>query len=1644
MAIVDDGEILEIEVVYDSSGRNRNTSPATVLVDPRRQEISGRDEEYGITIMQEKRSAKKTPSPYSATGTAAIIKSPSSTTSENESFYTPRPSPCPSLDTTDDTAQPPRSTTNAVNERSNAIDPSSMSTPELKKECQSLGIDTTNFLEKSELINALINARKELKTVSVVDADAKLTQQNKRSNEEGSSNDDDDESTKIVFDEQSNTNNNNSEISRRLVEYFVVVSSVPKKVMGGNGVTLTNSDVLLSSVTNADQGKNNNIPSPLRRNQSSQVAAARMDIRRAHLGRFHSEGMGVNGSISSSNGRGGGGASAAAASFKNLEKKLENMKLDKTLTKLKKTMANSRPLTPTSMIKGDNKKRRGVEDQKNHQQQPFDEVNESFSSEGSSVSMDVVNNVNVEGGSTFQPSFIVPASPPPPIPPISSAGSEEKSTTPRIAPLPERKTASSAQGGGGLSENIRLDNDDTLNQQQHGNNNNDGSSLSNCILEPIITAQYPPVDHINQPLNPMITKFCYPQGDVIVPSRTYKMPTVHHFVLTDSRGGKMYGTCLTAYEEYKHRRIEIDIGDSTISTGGDTIKTPTRRKITKDDNNGDCGYVELSANGSPDAKPTRRTTEHTYYAPRVLCLLSTWPYLSAFRTYLTQLYRLATTTNIMVAPLERYILNICSEVPAPPPGSFRVNLSILNTKIGFWSPPADQPIPYVSLPYGILFECLDIGNVLFVWYTLACERKVLLVSSQLSLLTVCAEILCSMLFPLRWSHLYIPCLPRFLTPMLDAPMPYLIGISREVFPSAVADISDDTVVVDLDRNVITMGATTPELPIIPQRRKIKLEETLEKYSGEVFWNARGLKTSQIQEARQSGDKELLDKLLCKADTVWDEKIHSMDDAFEHAPSPHSIDLMYMDGASSPGPSKWDAVQEAFLRFYVSMLKDYRKFMPSSSQTNSRSSWRSLGSVETAQFQSTEFVNSQLPDYQPFLEELIGTQQFDDFVTRRMYNACKAPDVTFFDQSIDAKRNRSKLNLKKVRTNFLHSANAHRNLKQIDAIPPNKANLPPRSASDVYYDMKKGSYTYPTWPESFNQSLFCTPRPIPKIITAEFDRRSALTAMLADHGTSSTATRRVAGSNNLSPETTAFVLFFVTFSCTIGKEWSQLVQRNANALDDSLDTGSIDSSKSGRPWKPKVNPPWMDGETFHSLHSTFHPPSKLDPPESGETVHEDTIPDDICDPDCINLCNSFGNALDPLSFPDNPWTRSSEENNVPVQQLGTARPNIEELGAVIEKARAIAKAQIDFGVNTLIMMRKRRLPTESITYKTLIEACGRCGIAHRAEQLMEMMTQDGLALDPEVYYEYIKAFSNADMEGSFTSNKELDTTSVVSTIHSHPSGTFSNLNVSLDSSNAMIAWAHPAVKMQFEAEELAEQSITAMKRGSTKFMTGIQKAVSSTIAANRRAFKNAKTKQKKLHSKHNFTKKDDLRVTDAIATHLTLSQCILQDLYNGIKIDTDSDSCPKCSNILDQDSVISGWKPCQVKDYTTMCPSCQFRFVPKFSVSCNLDSFEGSQGMGTPLYCDYLSPWVLLREIRSLLTASVGGKASKVLGAEIRDEPLSIDRLIDPNFRVGNGINATLWWNMIVTFTRFKIPFTYLLQGSYKDQQLIMPYIDDDI
>ena len=125
------------------------------------------------------------------------------------------------------------------------------------------------------------------------------------------------------------------------------------------------------------------------------------------------------------------------------------------------------------------------------------------------------------------------------------------------------------------------------------------------------------------------------------------------------------------------------------------------------------------------------------------------------------------------------------------------------------------------------------------------------------------------------------------------------------------------------------------------------------------------------------------------------------------------------------------------------MKDYRKYLPKETP-EANSSWR--GNKTGLRFRADQFVASQRRDFQPFLEELMTTQQFDDFLTKRIYSSTE-PDVIFFDKSIEAKRNKIILNRKKADLTYLNAANAHRDLQQYDSIPPNYTNILPGECSN---------------------------------------------------------------------------------------------------------------------------------------------------------------------------------------------------------------------------------------------------------------------------------------------------------------------------------------------------------------------------------------------------------------------------------------------------------------------------------------------------------------------------------------------------------------------------------------------------------------------
>ncbi len=257
-------------------------------------------------------------------------------------------------------------------------------------------------------------------------------------------------------------------------------------------------------------------------------------------------------------------------------------------------------------------------------------------------------------------------------------------------------------------------------------------------FESEITARYPLQDYADNPLNDMVKSFCH-VGEIQM-TTNFKMPKVHYFVTTNSEGGRLYGVCLTIYEEFElfdnddESQYTTDRSSMEYSPLVSSCKIGRTRSSIKEES---VLEVEVGLEEAP-----------VVYLPKSICILSKLPYLPSFREFLVQLYRISTTSSS--TPLESYILSFCKEVPVPIPGSFEIHFCILNSNIKFWAPPANQPIVWASLLFSDLFGCLSIDNIILVWHALILERQVLLTSSQLTLIVTCAEILISLLFPFEW------------------------------------------------------------------------------------------------------------------------------------------------------------------------------------------------------------------------------------------------------------------------------------------------------------------------------------------------------------------------------------------------------------------------------------------------------------------------------------------------------------------------------------------------------------------------------------------------------------------------------------------------------------------------------------------------------------------------------------------------------------------------------------------------------------------------------------------------------------------------------------------------------------------------------
>jgi hypothetical protein len=274
------------------------------------------------------------------------------------------------------------------------------------------------------------------------------------------------------------------------------------------------------------------------------------------------------------------------------------------------------------------------------------------------------------------------------------------------------------------------------------------------------------------------------------------------------------------------------------------------------------------------------------------------------------------------------------------------------------------------------------------------ERQIVFVSSQYSLLTSCAEAITSLIYPLSWTHAYIPILPRQLLGVLGAPFPFLLGIHSSFLKSPECVLPVEGSVIDLDRNRITFGTLGPP-PTLPPGRCRKL-------------------LVLISNSTPSFDKRGGDWAVSRL-PLFDSAFTAVTENPVSESDKSKWENREGGGGASQSTVRTEfhkTIRAGFLNFFVSILKNYRRYLIYGTSSDPD---------PLIKFRFSEFLAEHSSDWQPFLRELSSTQMFSQFIDERALQSVggdKLRDVIFFDESIDAKLNRYMFKFRSIDTPFL--------------------------------------------------------------------------------------------------------------------------------------------------------------------------------------------------------------------------------------------------------------------------------------------------------------------------------------------------------------------------------------------------------------------------------------------------------------------------------------------------------------------------------------------------------------------------------------------------------------------------------------------------
>ncbi|KAI9697035.1 MAG: hypothetical protein M1836_004996 [Candelina mexicana] len=392
-------------------------------------------------------------------------------------------------------------------------------------------------------------------------------------------------------------------------------------------------------------------------------------------------------------------------------------------------------------------------------------------------------------------------------------------------------------------------------------------------LEPVLLDRYPPKSMAEEvkrrgPFPDYVPMFAFPNDVNIVSADERPRSTWHGFAMTSADNSRMYGICLIMWmpmdadaaaeieercESWRRdnmtneeRELAGSLGErlameranlSRLLARLPSVASGSSARDTLED---DISAVEEKIGLMTDLlRPVRHGAaakidgltdgDTGLWVPRAYGILGRDPSLTSFwKEWLRAVAVPMANGGILRVPpsspkigrwqpLERYVVNLCAEALSPISSKTQVEIAIRELRL-FARKEAVNEIPGSrNTDLYALFRALSIQNIVTLFEFALSESRVIFISSHTSMLHLASKALCTLLYPLSWSGVFIPVLPARLLLALEAPCPYIVGVERRYEKIDLPE--DDFVLVDLDQDEIQSTRRPTPLPR-QQRRKL--------------------------------------------------------------------------------------------------------------------------------------------------------------------------------------------------------------------------------------------------------------------------------------------------------------------------------------------------------------------------------------------------------------------------------------------------------------------------------------------------------------------------------------------------------------------------------------------------------------------------------------------------------------------------------------------------------------------------------------------------------------------------------------------------------------------------------------------------------